>query len=909
MSSPDSSTANGGTRYCLADAAALFAEFRSAAAGLSRGEAERRLAVEGLNRLPQHRPVHPATLFLRQFQSPLIAILGAAAAAVTFLGSIADGVIIFFVLIFNAVVGTIQEGRAARTLQALRDFAVTSATVVRDGKEEMIPDEAVVTGDVILLREGEKVSADARLFLARTLKLDESAFTGESLPVHKVDSALPPRSDGIAIPLTEQQNMVFKGTAVLSGYGRGLVVRTGPRTVLGKIAATIGERETEIPLKRKIRVLSRFIVAVVAAIGSTLFLIGVSTGQSPVHMFSVVVSLAVSIIPEGLPIVLTIVLAAGVWRMGKRDALVKRLQAVEALGEARVIAVDKTGTLTKGELAVERVAVGGTVFAVGGSGYEPQGDVLCMGDDGRQTPIVPPEFPGLLLMGRTAAFCANARLSYLEAEGRWRVSGDPTEAALAVFGQKIGFSQDDIEREHELLSEVPFSYETRYHATVHRDRDGSFLTVVGAPETVLGLCRLWWRDGRHEALLDSQRKILEAMFLKFSAGGLRVLAAAIRHHPSEILSAADLPPPVFLGFFGMKDGLRPTAADAVRRARAAGARVVMVTGDHRLTAEAVAREAGIFHEGDTILVGAEIDRCAESELDRAVVTTSVFARVSPDHKLKIIAAFRRRGEIVAMTGDGVNDAPSLAAADLGVAMGKTGTEVAKEAADIVLLDDNFGTIVSAMEEGRSIYRTMQKVILYLFSTSLGEVLVISGAALGGYPIPLLPAQIVWLNLVTDGFLDVALAAEPKEPGLLERPFLRPPDHFLDRPLRRRMVVMALPMMIGTLALFVYYLGDGLLKAQTVALTVLAAFQWFNAWNCRSEDRSLFRSDLFSNRALVAATIAIVTLQLGAIYLPFAHGVLHTTALSIRDWVIIIAVASTILLVEEVRKFFRRRRTA
>lgn len=876
--------------------------------GLAPGEAQRRLAAVGPNRLPKGQPESLASIFLRQFRSPLIVVLGIAAAAVVFLGHITDGIIILFVLVFNAVVGAFQEGRAAKTLEALREFAVTSATVIRGGKEEILSEETVVPGDLILLREGERVPADARLTLARTLRVDESAFTGESLPVHKVAATLPPPAGGGELPVAEQRNMVFKGTAVLSGYGRAFVVETGPRTVLGRIATTVGGREAEIPLQRKIRALSRFIIAVVAAITSTLFLIGIGAGTPLVEMFAVAVSVAVSIIPEGLPIVLTIVLAAGVWRMGKRQALVKRLQAVEALGEAQIIAVDKTGTLTKGELAIERVVVDDTVFGVSGSGYEPQGSVTRIGGDGAAIPAVPPEFPGLLLMGRVAAFCANARLSYRAAEQRWHVAGDPTEAALAVFGEKVGFVKDDVEREHELLAEIPFNYQSKYHATLHRDGEGRFLTVVGAPEAVLDRCASRWHAGQHEPLSGVQRGILEATFLRFSAEGLRVVAAAIHRQPPETLLTGGLPPLVFLGFFAMKDGLRSTAAEAVRRTQAAGARVVMVTGDHRVTAEAVAREAGIFREGDLVLTGTDIDSTSAAALDAKVEATSVFARVSPEHKLKIIESFRRRGEVVAMTGDGVNDAPSLVAADLGVAMGQIGTEVAKEAADIVLLDDDFGTITAAIEEGRSIYRTMQKVILYLFSTSLGEVLVISGAVLLGYPLPLLPAQIVWLNLVTDGFLDVALATEPKEEGLLARRFARPPGHFLDPPTRRRMVLMALPMAVGTLVLFVHYLGDGLLKAQTVALTTLAVFQWLNAWNCRSEHQSLFRMDLTSNRALLAATMGIVLLQIGAIYLPFAHSVLHTAALSPSDWMLIVAVASSVLIVEEARKLFHRRAT-
>jgi len=436
----------------------------------------------------------------------------------------------------------------------------------------------------------------------------------------------------------------------------------------------------------------------------------------------------------------------------------------------------------------------------------------------------------------------------------------------------------------------------------------NFLTVVGAPEEVLGLCKKIWHEKGVVTLTEQKRKELEEIFHSFARNGFRVVAAAINPDTEPIIAEDALPPLSFVGFFGMQDALRAEVKEAVRSVRAAGVRVVMITGDHRLTAQAIAKEADVWREGDSVLTGEEINALSDGELAEKLARTTVFARVTPDHKLRIVQAYRARGEVVAMTGDGVNDAPSLIAADLGVAMGKIGTEVAKEASDLVLLDDNFASIVSAAEEGRNIYKTIKKVILYLFSTSLGEVFVIVGALLIGYPLPLLAAQIIWLNFVTDGFLTVALAMEPKEEGLMRGTFTRPKKWIVDGLMTRRMFLMAVPMTLGTLYLFSGYLGADLTKAWTISLTTLAVFQWFNAWNCRSDGESIFRMNPFSNPFLVGATILVILLQLLAVYAPVMQTLLHTAPLALSEWLILIPVAASVILVEEVRKFFYRRRT-
>ncbi len=858
--------------------------------------AAERLLECGPNVLPRAKTEGLIALFFDQFKSPLIFLLLAAGAAVFLLGEAVDSTIIFGVLLFNAVVGTIQEGRARNTLRALESFVETRATVMRDGVEVVIPDKDVVPGDIIILNEGEKVPADARVIGAHTLKVAEASLTGESSPVGKTSEAIQRAN----VPTAEQQNMVFKGTNIVAGNGRAVVVATGSTTVVGQIAQVISKVDTEMPLKMNIRALSKIIIIVVGLVSVALLLLGLAEGDSLPVILATVVSLAVSLIPEGLPIVMTLVLATGVWRMSKHKALVKRLQAVEALGQARVIAVDKTGTLTRNELVLCEVWTAGVTYTIGGVGYESVGTVESGG-----TIVVPANHEALLFAGKIATLVADARVSFDAEEKLWRVAGDPTEAALLVFGEKIGFQKDDLLGESPLLSEVPFEYRLKYHATTHQVGAGALLSVIGAPEEVIALCTRVRAAGATPVMSEKERAEAVSMSERMSERGLRVVAYATREYAHSADDTSSIRHLVFEGLFGMQDTLRPEVAETVRRAEAAGMRVVMITGDHELTAWAIAKEAGIWHGGDRVLTGGQIDAFSDLELAKQLSGVTVFARVSPEHKLRIIQAYQKVGDTVAMTGDGVNDAPSLVAADLGVAMGVIGTEVAKEAADIVLLDDDFGNIISAVEEGRSIYITIKKVILYLFSTGLGEASVIFMTLLIGLPLPLLAVQILWLNFVTDGFLDVALAMEPKEQGLLSRYFEHPRKYLVDGLMALRMFLMASPMVIGTLYLFISNIGSDLTKAWTVSLTALAVFQWFNAWNCRSDTESVFQANPFSNTYLVLATVVVVFLQLLAVYSPFLQGVLHTTALSSSDWFRIVVVASSIVFVEEVRKFIAR----
>ncbi|MDO8469890.1 MAG: HAD-IC family P-type ATPase [bacterium] len=884
-------------RWYTMSVAELFQQLDTDERGLTAAEAARRLSLRGPNALPEPTVPGLPAIFLRQFLSPLIYILLAAAVVVSLMGETTDAVVIGLVLLFNAIVGTVQEGKAQHTLAALKRFVETSAAVRRDGSLIVIPDTEIVAGDIVTVQEGDRVPADARLIAANALRTDEASLTGESTGVAKTAADLP---DG-DLPVVERKNMVFKGTTVVAGNGTAIIVATGIDTEIGRISKTIAAIDTEMPLKQNIRFLSRVIIIAALTITTSLFVAGISMGKPLREMFATVVSLAVSIIPEGLPVVLTLVLASGVWRMTKRHVLVKKLQAVEALGQASVIAVDKTGTLTKNEMLLAAVIMNGKQFTVQGSGYEPTGELLLHG-----APIEPLNHPELVVAGRIASFCANAHAFYREDTKVWKVSGDPTEAALEVFSRKIGFMGDELESPK--LFDLPFSYVTKYHVTIHTFNKKNFLSAVGAPEQVLARSSMLWGIDGSRTLTEIDREHLEATFARLSGRGLRVLAFAVNDDaPSVILSDGTLPPLTFCGFFGMKDPLREEVHEAVRAARAAGIRVVMITGDHTITARAIAAEAGIQRGGD-VITGDDIERLSDDELLSRFAVCNIFARVTPEHKLRIIELFRKRGDVVAMTGDGVNDAPSLAAADLGVAMGKIGTEVAKEASDLMLLDDNFGSIIAAVEEGRSIYRTISKVVLYLFSTSIGEVLSISGALFLGLPLPVLPAQIIWLNFVTDGFLVAALALEPKEEGLLTRRFARPAKYLLDAAAARRMLFMGLVIALGTLLVFTYYLDGPFGKALTMSLTTLAVFQWFNAWNCRSNDESVFSPRVRRNMALVATTGIVVTLQLFAIYHPFMQRYLMTVPLTATDWLLIVGVASSVLVLEELRKLFGRYRT-
>lgn len=866
--------------------------------GLTNAVYQERLTHYGPNALPAKEGDSLLRIFFRQFESPLIYLLLCASALMLVLQHYTDAGIIAFVLFVNAIAGTIQAGRAQNTMLALQRIAKTTATVLRNGVQRLIDDRELVPGDIILLAEGDKIPADARLLQSRNLRLNQSALTGESNPVGKEIEAI----DKENLPAADQKNMVFKGTFVVAGSAKAVVTSTALDTVVGKISKQIGEIQSEIPLQKNIRRLSHYIIYVVLVISALIFLIGAGTGKPMAEMFTLAVAVIVSAVPEGLPIVMTLLLASGVWRMSKRNVLVKNLQAVEALGEAKIIAVDKTGTITKNELSLTSAYIDNQYYTITGVGYDPVGTISVDGQDVTSAPS-----KTLHWSASVAALCSNAVTETDNETGQTDIQGDPTEAAMLVFAKKLGLNKTELLKEFQLLDEIPFDSSLQFHALRYQQGDRPpQLLVAGAPEQVLARATHIHHNGEVVELTDELRQRSVTALKDMAEQALRVIAIAERTDTHELTDPEQVHGLTLVGLLGLQDGLRPEVPEAMDRTREAGIKVVMITGDHKDTAEAIAAAAGIFRPGDTVLTNDDIDRLSEAELAAAIGTTTVFARITPEHKLAIVKAFQARGDIVAMTGDGVNDALSLVAADLGVAMGQRGTEVAKEAADLVLLDDNFGSIVSAVEEGRGIYANIKKVLLFLFSTSLGEVFIILIALILLIPAPVLAAQLIWINLVTDGFLDMALAMEPKEKDLLRRKFVKPKRFFFDGWMIQRMLIMSSVMAVGSISVFLYYYQADLAKAMTLTVTVMVVCQWFKVWSCRTQYESAFSLPLFSNLYIIGALGLVIVLHVLALHTPFLQNLLQFQPISAFEWILAIAIGSLTLVADEIRKFIYRR---
>lgn len=874
----------------------ILGELGTSRAGLANEEVKARHQKYGPNKLPDARTKSIFSIFVEQFKNPLIYMLMAAGGVLLASQEWIDSGIIAFVLMFNAVAGTVQAGRAQNTLQALRKFIRTDATAIRNGKEVVVSDSELVPGDIISLQEGEKVPADARLIETKNFRVDESALTGESDSVNKNPDILQ-KAD---LAPAERKNMIFRGTHVVGGSALAVVVATGMNTEVGRISQKISSIDTEIPLQANVRHLSNLIMVIVIVISVSIFTLGLLSGREISEMFKLAVAVVVSAVPEGLPVVMTLLLATGVWRMSKQKVLVKRLSAVEALGETKIIAVDKTGTVTENKMVVEKVFVDDTTFEVSGAGYEENGR-LTLPD--KNDEINPEDYPAIIRAASISTLCSDA---VIKREGKkWKVAGEPTQAAMRVFAAKLGVRKEALFEKEPELAELPFEPRLKYHVVLQKTKSGNKVSVAGAPELILHNSTEIFSGGKVVPMSEKDKKRLGDVFEQMAAQGLRVIALSEKESNEEKITEHTVKNLRFIGFLGMKDALRENVESAVKAAKSAGARVVMITGDHKATAQAVAREAGIMTDGDKVLLGEEIDKYSDKELARHLDGVSVFARVTPEHKLRLVQAYRHRGEIVAMTGDGVNDALSLVAADLGVAMGGIGTEVAKEASDLVLMNDDFGNIVSAMEEGRSIFKNLKKVVVYLFSTSIGEILVILGALILGYPLPVLAGQLIWLNFVTDGFLVANLAMEPKEKGILSETYKKPSRFIIDSYMAQRMALMSVTMAVGTLWLFQRYFEEDLVKGMTVALTTMAVYQWMKAWNCRSDSKSVFAMNPLGNKYLLVATFVIILLQLAALHIGFLQNILRTVPLSLSDWGLIVAVSLSTVIVDEIRKFIRR----
>ena len=856
----------------------------------------------GANTFAEQNDISLFRIFINQFKSPLIYVLLIATIIVYLLEDYVDSAIIFAIILINAVVGTFQEGKAQNTLRALRNITKSYATVIRNGESIRVSDDELVPGDILSLKDGDAVTADARLISTNSLQVNESSLTGESTLISK--SAADISADGLLT--ADQTNMVFRGTHIIAGLARAIVVRTGGETIIGKIASKLSNLDEDVPLKKNIDSLSRVIVLVVVLLSVALFFIGVSTGKDYKEMFLTVVALAVSSIPEGLPVIFTLVLSTGVWRMSKQKVLVKRMQAVEALGQANILALDKTGTITKNQMMMEKFFVNNKRFSVTGEGYEPVGKIL---EEGKHIDN-PKNHADIELMARIAVLTSIAEVEYSTKDKQWFLeSGDPTEAALVVFGKKVGFDKNELLKKFPQILEIPFNLKTKHHTVINLIDNKKFLASSGSPEILVEKCEYIWADGAVRKISESDLANISETMREYASAGYRMIALACDFDSANNFSAEKMHKLTFVGIIAIIDSIREEVYDAVLAVKGAGIKPVMITGDHQDTAIAIGKRVGIYVDGDTVITGKEIDEMSAEALSGKLLTTSIFARVSPEHKLKIIELYKKAGKIIAMTGDGINDALSLNAADLGVAMGVVGTEVAKESADLILLDDNFGNIVSAAEEGRNIFLIIKKSILALLATNLGEIFVIAFAIIFGLPLPILAAQIIWLNLVTDTTLVTMLSFEKKEKDLLKQIYKKPSRFIVDGDMLLRMLMVGLIMAAGTLYMFAESIGPDMVKAWTIALTTLTVFQWYNVFNVRSETKTVFSRDIFENKYLLWGLFSAIVLHLLAIYTPFMNKILQVSGLNLTEWLIILVICSPIIFIEEIRKYFVRKRLA
>ena len=847
--------------------------------GLSEKEASERVKAFGFNELREEKKRTIYEIFISQFANFLIFVLIAAAVVSAFLGEWLDAMAIGAILLINALLGTIQEYRAEKAVEMLRKMTAPTALVIRDKKAQSAPARLLVPGDVILLEAGTIVPADCRVIESIMLETNEASLTGESSGVQKdADVVLPA---GVQVP--KRINMVFAGTSVIKGRGKGVVTATGMNTEFGKIASqvqTVVSEET--PLKEEVEKLGKQLAIIVLFACFVIFLFGLLRGLPPVDMFLTSVSLAVAAIPEGLPAVITIALALGVQRMSRRNAIVRKLLAVETLGSANVICTDKTGTITKNEMTVRKLFVAGKSVEVEGTGYSTTGRFLV-----GTKQIEVESIPSLNRLLRIAALCNNSDLVFAK-DGSVSVVGDPTEAALLVLAEKGGVHRDELIDSAKFVREIPFDSERKMMTVVYRFvGDGDVALVKGAPEILLERCSHYIDGGKRKPLTEKARKDILAANSQMAGDALRVLGFAERsftklpQSPSEI--EKDL---TFIGLAGMIDAPREEVPDAIRLCKQAGIEVVMVTGDNEETARAIATEVGLLGPNDIVVTGSALDSMSDEELIKKVERIRVYARVLPEHKLRIVNAWKARGKIVAMTGDGVNDAPALKRADIGIAMGITGTDVTKEVSDVVLADDNFASIVGAIKEGRGIYDNIRKCVAYLLSGNIAEVLVILTTVLLGYPLPLTAIELLWINLITDGLPALALAADPIGSDVMERK-PRPRSESFWRGMRLFLFDVPLLFTASALLLFVLYLDfDGLMKAQAVTFTFLIFFEKFVAFGSRSLDHPLGWRVL-ENRWLILTTLIALLLQIIILYTPFFSGLFKVAPLSLLDWVIIL----------------------
>ena len=867
------------------------------ATGLSKAEVKRRQAESGPNKVSARRGTPAWLKFLQQFHQPLVYVMLVAVGATSFLGEWVDAGVIGAIVVVNAIVGFLQETKAETAIEALAKMVVTEATVRREGKKERVPSESLVPGEVVLLQSGDRVPAEMRLIEIRSLQVDESALTGESLPVAKQLDVLPEGTE-----LADRTNLAFAGTFITSGQAEGVVCLIGDQTETGRIAGLIaGAVEMSTPLTKQIARFSQMVLWVILGLAALTFAVGGMRGEKPANMFMAAVALAVGAIPEGLPAAVTIVLAIGVSRMARRQAIIRKLPAVETLGSTTVICSDKTGTLTENQMTVREVFAGGRLFTVTGSGYEPKGELLLDG-----TAVKPEEHAALAECLRAGLLCNDSQI--VLKEGRHAVQGDPTEAALIVAAEKMGLKHTATHRESPRVDMIPFESENMFRATLHEDEDERVIYQVGALERLLERCTDVLGDDCQTTPLDKAAVLRSADAM--ASHGLRVLAMVRRqvdkaHDNLEIEHVAkDL---TFLGLQGMIDPPRAAAVASVANFAQAGIAVKMITGDHLITARAIATQIGL--KGVEALTGSDLEKIADAELPEIAERTTVFARVAPEQKLRLVKALQARGHIVAMTGDGVNDAPALKQADIGVAMGISGTDVAKGAAAMILTDDNFASIEAAVEEGRGVYDNLTKFIVWIIPTNLGESLMLLCAIMLGLPLPLVPLQLLWINL-TDTVLGLSLAFEPKEGDVMNRPPRPTQQPLLPWPLILRSGLVSSIMLAVGLGVFLWELrmeNAGLASARTAVVNVIVLVQVFYLFNCRALKHSALSAGLFKNRWVVAGALTMLTAQVLFTHSALLNQLFHSAPISAGSWIRVTAAAVIVFIVVEMEKWLRFRR--
>ncbi|MEJ5197625.1 MAG: cation-translocating P-type ATPase [Anaerolineae bacterium] len=869
----------------------VFAHLNTGPGGLTRAEATRRLAEYGPNELRTDGRISPWAVLLNQFKNILIIILLIATALSIVLGHGVEAIAIIVIVLFAVLLGFVQEYRAERAIEALRRMAAPTATVLRDGEEVEIPARDLVPGDVILLRAGDVVPADARLIEAINLQVEEAALTGESLPVEKHTAPL--LNEKLA--LGDRKNLVYSGTIVTYGRGKAVVVATGMNTEFGKITGMLQTVEAgQTPLQENLDRMGKTLAKAALVVVTLIVALGLLRGQPFIEMFIFGIALAVAVVPEALPAVVTISLALGVQRMVKRHALVRRLPVVEALGSTTVICSDKTGTLTRDEMTVRQIFVAGQLIEVSGAGYEPVGSFSRNGS-------VEPPSEALLELLRGAVLASDAQLT--ARDGHWDIKGDPTEGALVVAAAKAGLQRAALEAQYPRVGEIPFTSETKRMTTLHATPSGPVAYAKGAAEVILDSCTHWMTAAGAQPLDEAARTAILAQAQQMAAQALRVLGIATK--PGASLADAERGM-TFLGLVGMIDPPRAEAKAAVQACKQAGIKVAMITGDHPLTAQAVARELGLLNTGRSV-TGAELEAMSDDDFKRQVEDIEVYARVSPAHKLRVVTALQEHGHIVAMTGDGVNDAPALKKADIGIAMGITGTDVSKEAASMTLTDDNFASIVAAVEEGRGIFGNIKKYLMYLLSSNIGEIGLMAGATLAGLPLPLTAVQILYVNLATDGLPALALSVDPPEKDLMRRKPRDPRTGIFTRPVVTLMAAGGLWSTLANLGVFIWALNSGRSVAQAMTMTFvsLVLIQFFKAYNYRSDHNSVLEQP-FANKWLNLAIVSQLALLALVIYWPPLHDVFGTFYLTLEDWLVVTALAFTVSPVLELTKWMVRR---